>query len=94
MELVPEPFSLAAAVDGVCRIMKGLSTRKQISFQLDLSPAVPEIESDLGKFKQILYNLLSNAVKFSLEGATVTIRTREVTLNGEPAAEIAVIDPA
>ncbi|HVT44575.1 MAG TPA: response regulator [Thermoanaerobaculia bacterium] len=74
MEVIPEQFVVRGAVDGVCRIMKGLATRHSISIAIDVPDDLPPIESDLGKFKQILYNLLSNAVKFSPAGSTVRVR--------------------
>jgi len=74
MEIYPETFSVAAAVESVCQVMKGLSAKKNIRFEVDLAQEVTSIESDHAKFKQILYNLLSNAVKFSKSGSVVTIR--------------------
>jgi signal transduction histidine kinase/DNA-binding response OmpR family regulator/ligand-binding sensor domain-containing protein len=78
MELYPETFSVRAAIDSVCQVMKGLSAKKSVTFEVDLADDVTEIETDLAKFKQILYNLLSNAVKFSATNAVVTIRARRV----------------
>jgi signal transduction histidine kinase/CheY-like chemotaxis protein/ligand-binding sensor domain-containing protein len=78
MELYPETFGVRSAIDSVCQVMKGLSGKKGIAFQVEVADEVREIESDHAKFKQILYNLLSNAVKFSRTNGTVTIRaTRE-----------------
>ncbi len=78
MELFPEPFSLRGAIDSVGQVMKGLSARKSITFEIDVAADVPEVETDLAKFKQILYNLLSNAVKFSTIGSSITIRARRL----------------
>jgi signal transduction histidine kinase/DNA-binding response OmpR family regulator/ligand-binding sensor domain-containing protein len=76
MEIFPETFLVRAAIDSVCQVMKGLSTRKNISFDVEMAPDVDDIETDNAKFKQILYNLLSNAVKFSPSDSVVTIRAR------------------
>jgi signal transduction histidine kinase/DNA-binding response OmpR family regulator/ligand-binding sensor domain-containing protein len=84
MELYPETFSVRGAVDSVCQVMKGLSTRKSITFDIDVEEGVTELETDLAKFKQILYNLLSNAVKFSSTSASVDIRARRI-----PATDVA-----
>ncbi|HKS23879.1 MAG TPA: response regulator [Thermoanaerobaculia bacterium] len=78
MEIFPETFPVRAAIDSVCQVMKGMSTRKNISFSIDVEPDVTEIETDHAKFKQILYNLLSNAVKFSPNDSVVTICARKV----------------
>ena len=76
MELYPETFAVRTAVDSVCQVMKGLSAKKGIAFDIDIADEVREIETDHAKFKQILYNLLSNAVKFSKPNGVVTIRAR------------------
>jgi signal transduction histidine kinase/CheY-like chemotaxis protein/ligand-binding sensor domain-containing protein len=76
MELYPETFGVRAAIDSVCQVMKGTSTSKGISFEVDVDDEVREVESDHAKFKQILYNLLSNAVKFSKTHGVVKIRAR------------------
>jgi signal transduction histidine kinase/DNA-binding response OmpR family regulator/ligand-binding sensor domain-containing protein len=78
MEIFPETFPVRAAIDSVCQVMKGMSTRKNITFEIDVAADVAEIETDHAKFKQILYNLLSNAVKFSPNDSVVTIRARKV----------------
>jgi signal transduction histidine kinase/DNA-binding response OmpR family regulator len=88
MELYPEVFPVRAAIESVCQVMKGLSGKKNIAFEVLVADDVTTVETDHAKFKQILYNLLSNAVKFSKSGTTVTIRARRV---GENLA-ISVID--
>jgi signal transduction histidine kinase/DNA-binding response OmpR family regulator/ligand-binding sensor domain-containing protein len=88
MEIFPETFPVRMAVDSVCQVMKGMSARKNISFEIDVAPDIGAIETDQAKFKQILYNLLSNAVKFSPHDSTVTIRARSA---GE-AVSVDVID--
>jgi signal transduction histidine kinase/CheY-like chemotaxis protein/ligand-binding sensor domain-containing protein len=81
MELYPEVFPVRSAIESVCAVMKGLSGKKGIAFEIDVADDVTDLETDHAKFKQILYNLLSNAVKFSQSGTTVTIRARIVGEN-------------
>jgi signal transduction histidine kinase/CheY-like chemotaxis protein/ligand-binding sensor domain-containing protein len=76
MELYPETFPLRGAIDSVCQVMKGLSGKKNITFEVAVDDDVREVETDHAKFKQILYNLLSNAVKFSKTGGVVSISAR------------------
>jgi CheY-like chemotaxis protein/anti-sigma regulatory factor (Ser/Thr protein kinase) len=64
------------AIESVCQVMKGLSAKTNVTFDIDVPDDVTEIETDHAKFKQILYNLLSNAVKFSRPSGVVTIRAR------------------
>src|SRR5207302_6453576 len=88
MEIFPETFLVRSAIESTCQVMRGLSGRKNVSFDLDVPPEVGEIETDHAKFKQILYNLLSNAVKFSRSHGVVTIRARR----HDAAVSVAVID--
>lgn len=76
MEIYPETFPVRPAIESVCQVMKGLSAKKNVTFEVDVAAEVRDIETDHAKFKQILYNLLSNAVKFSKQGSVVTIRAR------------------
>ncbi len=76
MEIYPETFPVRPAIESVCQVMRGLSAKKNIAFEIDVASDVREIETDHAKFKQILYNLLSNAVKFSKPAGVVTIRAR------------------
>ncbi|HEV7242945.1 MAG TPA: response regulator [Thermoanaerobaculia bacterium] len=73
MEIYPEYFSIAPVVDSVCQLMRGM-TRATQKIVVDIPPDLPQIETDLAKFKQILFNLLSNAVKFSPPDKTIAIR--------------------
>jgi CheY-like chemotaxis protein len=95
MEVFPEQFSLRAAADGVCNVMRAQAGKNEIAIVLDVPEELPPIETDLAKFKQILYNLLSNAVKFSPPKATVTVRIRLDEQSGAAGADIvnvAVVD--
>ncbi len=76
MEIYPETFPVRPAIESVCQVMKGLSAKRNIAFEIDVAPDVRDIETDHAKLKQILYNLLSNAVKFSKPNGVVTIRAR------------------
>jgi signal transduction histidine kinase/CheY-like chemotaxis protein len=73
MEIYPEFFSIAPVIESVCHIMRGMSQREP-KLVVDVPADLPQIETDMAKFKQVLFNLISNAVKFSPPGAPVTIR--------------------
>ncbi len=75
MEIFPERFDVHQVVESVCHVMKGMS-RAQPNFALDVPADLPQIETDLAKFKQILFNLLSNAVKFSPPERPITVSAR------------------
>jgi PAS domain S-box-containing protein len=76
MELRLETCDLAAVVDEVMRVAKGLARRKGVELREEIETRPLEITADVIKVKQILYNLLSNAVKFTDRGGTVTVRCR------------------
>jgi signal transduction histidine kinase len=76
MELTLEPNDLAALVDEVLRVAKGLARRKGVELREDIEPQHLELTVDAIKIKQVLYNLLSNAIKFTGAGGTVTVRCR------------------
>lgn len=48
--------------------IRPLSDKKALPVRCIVDPALPRMESDAGKIKQILVNLLSNAVKFTSKG--------------------------
>jgi signal transduction histidine kinase/CheY-like chemotaxis protein len=90
VDLIPEIFPVKPAIESVCQVMRGLSARKQVTFAIDVADNVGAIDSDLAKFKQVLYNLLSNAVKFSREQSIVTIAARRVEGTAEAPEHIVV----
>jgi protein-histidine pros-kinase len=73
MELFPEKFALAKAVEEVCAVVSPQATRQNVSIQKDISRSVENVMLDQQKFKQVLFNLLSNAVKFTDGGGRVEI---------------------
>jgi PAS domain S-box-containing protein len=76
MELMLEPCDLAALVDEVVRVARGLARRKGVELRTDIEPRPLELTVDPLKLKQILYNLLSNAIKFTDTGGVACVETR------------------
>ena len=77
MEIYPEFFSIAPVIESVCQVTRGM-VKAAPRFVVEVAPDLPQIETDLAKFKQVLFNLLSNAIKFSPQDASVTIRAQFV----------------
>ncbi|HWW59817.1 MAG TPA: ATP-binding protein, partial [Thermoanaerobaculia bacterium] len=75
MEIYPEFFSIAPVIESVCHVMRGMS-KSVPTFEIDVPDDVPQIETDMAKFKQVLFNLLSNAVKFSAPKSPISVRAR------------------
>jgi signal transduction histidine kinase/CheY-like chemotaxis protein len=75
MEIYPEFFGIEPVMESVCHVMRGMAKAKP-NLVVDVPPDLPQIETDLAKFKQVLFNLLSNAVKFSPPGQAITVAAR------------------
>jgi signal transduction histidine kinase/ligand-binding sensor domain-containing protein len=95
MEIHPESFFLRQEVGGICAVMKGVTTLRKITIDVDV-PKDLIVEADPTMIKQIIYNLMSNAVKFSPERSTVTVSARALAKTegplGEESVEIQVHD--
>jgi len=78
MEVYAERFEIRPVIESVCTVMRGMGRTKMPTFVIEVDPSLPAIETDLAKFKQILYNLLSNAMKFSPPESPITIRAMHV----------------
>jgi signal transduction histidine kinase/CheY-like chemotaxis protein len=73
MEIYAETFDIRPVIESVCAVMRGMARTTVPTFVINVDPRLPPIETDLSKFKQILFNLLSNAVKFSPGNAATVI---------------------
>ncbi|HSY49883.1 MAG TPA: response regulator [Thermoanaerobaculia bacterium] len=73
MEIYAETFPVRPVIESVCLVMRGMARTTMPSFIIEADPNLPPIETDLAKFKQILYNLLSNAMKFAPPEAPISI---------------------
>jgi signal transduction histidine kinase len=76
MEIYAERVEVREVTEHVCAMMRGMAPDTPPQFRIDIAPDVPPIETDLAKFKQVLFNLCSNAVKFSPPGSPITITAR------------------
>jgi PAS domain S-box-containing protein len=86
LELTPNSFSVARALENAQVIVKTLANKKGIALDFDVAAAPPELFADEAKFKQIMYNLLSNAIKFTPARGQVTVTaTRGNLPNGHGA---------
>ncbi len=89
MELYPETFVLAQAIEEVCSVISPLSQQKRILIHREIAPTLNCITLDRHKFMQVLYNLLSNAVKFTDDAGEIRITADQ---NGATDLRLAVRD--
>ena len=75
IELEKTPFQVSEVLDGVQTIMQFKAEEKGLELQKDTAEALPELEGDPTRLRQILINLVSNAIKFTEKGV-VSIRTK------------------
>jgi signal transduction histidine kinase/DNA-binding response OmpR family regulator len=73
MEIFPEIFPVVPVIESVCHVMRGTAKANR-TFVVEADENLPRVETDLAKFKQILFNLMSNAVKFSPPDTPIAIR--------------------
>src|SRR5436309_9952796 len=89
MPIQIERFGLPELIDEVMEEVEPVIAGTRLAVDRNLPPALPEIETDRQKVKQIVLNLLSNALKFTPEGS-VAIRLEH--LGEEDEIAIAVTD--
>jgi nitrogen fixation/metabolism regulation signal transduction histidine kinase len=85
-------FDLNQLINEVAELYRSHGGQGRAKLQLD--PALPEIEADRGRMRQIVHNLLVNAIE-ALEGAAhaeIRIETRLIDRGGTKVAEVIVED--
>ncbi|MDI7276736.1 MAG: ATP-binding protein, partial [Anaerolineae bacterium] len=84
MGLCKEPLALAEVVAEATGAVSGLFEGKGLSLAIDVPLALPSVEADRTRVRQILINLLNNAARFTDQGGvTISARAdrRDVTVS-------------
>jgi signal transduction histidine kinase len=69
-----EVVDLKQVVTEVTDVLHAAADREGLSVRIDIDPALPEVQLDPMRLKQVLYNYLSNAIKFTPRGGRITVR--------------------
>ncbi|MAX25445.1 MAG: hypothetical protein CMJ19_13170 [Phycisphaeraceae bacterium] len=86
MDIRVGKMSLADTGEGLINLIRPQADQKQIKLTLRIPSSIPLIETDAGKFQQIIFNFLSNAVKFTPPEGSITLSASPFTPDpdGEP----------
>jgi two-component system sensor histidine kinase BarA len=89
MKLHIDRASIAPLLDEIVASFSVMTRNKKIKVKLAVDPNIPELNTDSGKLRQILYNFVSNAVKFTPERGRIEIKA---SMLDEKMLRIAVTD--
>lgn len=95
VQLKPRPFDLGELARSTILLMEGKAASKGLSLSLALpADALPRLQGDDVRIRQIILNLLSNAIKYTETGAvTLEVGVDAAVENNDPAVlRLNVID--
>ncbi len=88
LELDPQPFRLAEAVEDVATLVSAKVQEKELELAIRIQPDLPEMYvGDIGRIRQIITNLVGNAVKFTEAGHVLVDVSGVVTLRADGATD-------
>jgi two-component system, cell cycle sensor histidine kinase PleC len=88
-ELQSAPFDVADLIEECAKLVSVSIREQRLDLKFDVASALPRLNADRLRIKQIMLNLLSNATKFTPPGGDVVVSAR---LGATGGLEIAVRD--
>ncbi|MFG0331166.1 MAG: ATP-binding protein [Phycisphaerales bacterium] len=93
IEIDVKPTSVSDVCEGLATLIRPQAERKRIRLEVQTGRTLPTIETDPGRFEQIVFNFLSNAVKFTPpEGVVQLAADRQWTRERGEMIRISVSD--
>jgi len=89
MALEDDAIELTLAIETCLQVFADQARIKGLALDADITPSLPRLRADDGRFRQILISLLSNAVKFTSTGGQIRVIAK---LDGSGAIVLAVSD--
>ncbi|MFC4351381.1 ATP-binding protein [Fodinicurvata halophila] len=76
IELATQQVDLERLLRSVVRLMSDRAKNAELTLSCDIEEALPQIQGDLLRLRQVILNLLSNAIKFTGPGGHVEVGAR------------------
>ena len=77
LKLSPTPFPVKDQIEETLLPWEPKIQEKGLTLEMDIPGSLGMVNSDPGRFKQILGNLVSNALRYTASGGKITIRARQ-----------------
>ena len=88
LTIAPVPTEIDTLVEEATRSMRGQTAARHQELTQTIEPALPKVNADRDRIRQVLMNLLTNANEYCPEGATIHVTARRIGAE----VEISVVD--
>lgn len=78
LEVTPEPTNIGEVCESLVTLIKQQAEKQGIEVVCQVAETLPTVETDPGRFQQIVFNFLSNALKFTPRGGRISLKAARV----------------